>query len=59
MIRVLVTDGIDKNASASLQEAGFEVVEEHYESEELKEKVKEFDAIVVRSATKVPKPKQE
>lgn len=56
MIRILITDGMDKNAIAKLREAGFEVVEEHYEVEELKEKVKEFDAIVVRSATKVRKP---
>ncbi|WP_432401305.1 D-2-hydroxyacid dehydrogenase [Wukongibacter sp. M2B1] len=55
MIRILVTDGMDKSAVKSLVDAGFEVVEEFYEVEELKEKVKEFDALVVRSATKVRK----
>lgn len=56
MIRILVTDGMDKKAVKSLVNEGFEVVEEFYEIEELKDKVKEFDAIVVRSATKIRKP---
>lgn len=56
MKKILVTDGIDKNAAKELENLGFEVIEEHYEIEELKEKVKEFDAMVVRSATKVRKP---
>ncbi|MCT4564215.1 MAG: D-2-hydroxyacid dehydrogenase [Maledivibacter sp.] len=55
MIRILVTDGMDKNAVKSLEDAGFEVVQQFYDVEELKEKVKEFDAMVVRSATKVRK----
>ena len=53
MARILVTDGIEKKASESLNQKGFEVVEKFYELEDLKEAVKEFDAIVVRSATKV------
>lgn len=56
MVRILVCDGMDKNAIKSLVDAGFEVVDEHYEVEELKEKVKEFDAMIVRSATKVREP---
>lgn len=56
MKRILVTDGMEQSAVAALKNAGFEVVEEFYEPEVLKEKVKEFDAIVVRSATKVRKP---
>jgi len=56
MIRILVTDGMDKKAVKSLVDGGFEVIEEYYEVEELKDKVKEFDAMVVRSATKVRKP---
>lgn len=55
MKRILITDGMDKKAVKSLIDDGFEVVEEHYEVEELKQKVKEFDAMVVRSATKVRK----
>lgn len=56
MNRILVTDGMDKKAVAKLLDAGFEVVEEFYEPEVLAEKVKEFDALVVRSATKVRQP---
>lgn len=56
MYRILVTDGMDKAAVAKLVDAGFEVVEEFYEPEVLAEKVKEFDALVVRSATKVRQP---
>lgn len=55
MIKILVTDGMDKKAVKSLEDAGFEVVQQFYEVEELKDKVKEFDAIVVRSATKIRK----
>ena len=56
MVRVLASDGMDKAASAALAEAGYEVVEQFYEEEELKEKVREFDVLVVRSATKVREP---
>lgn len=56
MYKILVTDGMDKKAVATLIDAGFEVVEEFYEPEVLAEKVKEFDALVVRSATKVRQP---
>lgn len=53
MVRILASDGMDKSASAALKDAGYEVVEQFYGEEELKEKVKEFDVLVVRSATKV------
>lgn len=53
MIRVLLSDGLDKSAIEKLKNLNFEVVDEHYEGEELGEKLKEFDALVVRSATKV------
>lgn len=56
MTRILASDGMDKAAVAQLEKAGYEVVEQFYEPEELKEKVKEFDALVVRSATKVREP---
>ncbi len=56
MARILVADGMEKSGILALQNAGFEIVEEYYEPEVLKEKIKEFDAIVVRSATKVRKP---
>ncbi len=56
MFRVLITDGMEKSGVESLKTAGFEVVEQHYEPEALGEKLKEFDALVVRSATKVREP---
>ena len=56
MYRVLATDGMAKGAVAKLREKGFEVVEEFYEPDVLAEKVKEFDVLVVRSATKVRVP---
>lgn len=56
MVRILATDGMDKSAIEKLQAKGFEVVKQFYEPEELKQKVKEFDCLVVRSATKVRVP---
>lgn len=55
-IRVLASDGMDKAGVAKLQELGYEVVEQFYEPEELAKQVKEFDVLVVRSATKVRAP---
>jgi D-3-phosphoglycerate dehydrogenase len=52
-MRILVTDGMDKTAMAQLRELGHEVVEQFYESDALGAALKEFDACVVRSKTKV------
>lgn len=56
MVRVLIADGMEKTAVDSLKTAGFEVVEQHYEPEELGAELQKFDAIVVRSATKLRQP---
>ena len=56
MIRILASDGMDKSGVAALTAAGFEVVQQFYEPEDLKEQVKNFDVLVVRSATKVREP---
>ncbi|AKA71186.1 D-2-hydroxyacid dehydrogenase [Clostridium scatologenes] len=56
MIKILVCDGMEKDAIEKLKNDGFEVVDKHYEEDELKEKVKDFDVMVVRSATKARKP---
>jgi D-3-phosphoglycerate dehydrogenase len=56
MIRVLVTDGMEKSGIDELRAKGFEVVEKFYPAEELGEALKDFDVLVVRSATKVRKP---
>ena len=56
MYRILSTDGIAKSAAQALKSLGYELVEEFYEPDVLAEKVKEFDALIVRSATKVRAP---
>lgn len=55
-MRILASDGIEKNAAATLATQGHEIVQQFYEPEELAEQVKNFDVLVVRSATKVRKP---
>ena len=52
-MRILVTDGMDKSAIAALQANGHEVVEQYYEPDQLGAALREFDAVVVRSKTKV------
>ncbi|WML36471.1 D-2-hydroxyacid dehydrogenase [Clostridium sp. OS1-26] len=56
MIKILVCDGMEKEAIKKLIDDGFEVVDKHYEEEELKENIRDFDVMIVRSATKVRKP---
>ena len=52
-MRILVTDGMDKTAIAALREQGHEVVEQFYEPDQLGAALRDFDAVVVRSKTKV------
>ncbi len=54
-MKVLVSDGIEKIGADMMREAGLEVVEQKMSPEELLEKIGEFEAIIVRSATKVTK----
>ena len=54
-MKVLVSDGIEKIGSDMLKAAGFEVVEQKMTPEELLAQIENFDAIMVRSATKVTK----
>ncbi len=56
MIRILATDGMEKGAVKTLEDLGCEVVQQFYEPDALCEQVKEFDVLVVRSATKVREP---
>lgn len=53
MIRVLTNDGLQEAAIKSLKDAGVEVINTYIEKDKLGEALKEFDALVVRSATKV------
>ena len=56
MLKILATDGLDKSAIKELEALGHEVHEQFYEPEELKEALKNYDVVVVRSATKVREP---
>lgn len=53
MIRVLANDGLQQGAINKLKLAGIEVVNNHYDKDKLKEEIKKFDALVIRSVTKV------
>ena len=52
-MRILANDGIDAAGKRLLEEAGFEVDTNHIPQEELVDKLNSYDAITVRSATKV------
>ena len=56
MIKILASDGIEASAAKALEAAGYEVVQQFYPPEELAEQVKNYDVLVVRSATKVRAP---
>lgn len=55
MIKILANDKIDDQSIQALRDLDIEVIEEHYDPEELKEKIKDVDGVIVRSATKVTK----
>jgi D-3-phosphoglycerate dehydrogenase / 2-oxoglutarate reductase len=55
MANILITDGIERNAACYLIDKGYELVEQYYPADELKEIIKDFDAVVIRSATKITK----
>lgn len=56
MIKILASDGMDKSAVAALEAKGCVVDQQFYDPEALKEAVKQYDVLVVRSATKVRVP---
>jgi D-3-phosphoglycerate dehydrogenase len=55
MIKILANDGIDANGKKILEDAGFTVITEKIAQENLLTELNNFDAILVRSATKVRK----
>lgn len=55
MIRVLTNDGLETASIDALENLGVEVVNKHIEQEALGKSLKEFDAVVIRSATKLTK----
>ena len=52
-MRILANDGIDAAGKALLENAGFEVVTTKIEQGDLAASISEYDALIVRSATKV------
>ena len=55
-IRILVTDGMDAAAVEKLRNDGYEIVEKYYEADELGTALKDFDCVIIRSATKIKEP---
>ena len=55
MIRILANDGIDPIGKQLLEQAGFTVDTDNVPQDQLSEALKNYDAITVRSATKVRK----
>lgn len=53
LMRVLVTDGMDADAMETLRGDGYEVVEQFYEPDRLGAALRDFDAVIIRSATKI------
>ncbi|MEN8079043.1 D-2-hydroxyacid dehydrogenase [Clostridioides difficile] len=53
MVRILTNDGLQQGAINKLTSLGFEVVNKHYDKDVLGTTLKEFDILVIRSATKV------
>jgi D-3-phosphoglycerate dehydrogenase len=52
-MRILITDGIERTGADILLKAGFELTEKTLNAQELVEAIGAYDAIIVRSATKV------
>ena len=56
MIKILASDGMEKSAIAALEAKGCQVDVQFYDPDALCEAVKSYDALIVRSATKVREP---
>ncbi|HWP21706.1 MAG TPA: D-2-hydroxyacid dehydrogenase [Candidatus Cryosericum sp.] len=56
MIKILASDGMEKSAVAALEAKGCHVDVQFYDPDALCEAVKDYDALIVRSATKVREP---
>ena len=52
-MKILITDGIEQFVIEALLQQGHTVECTHYPPEELGGKLKEFDAVIIRSATKI------
>ena len=54
-MKILITDGISKYGQEILSKAGIDFDIKHYELEELIKVIPEYEGILIRSATKVPR----
>jgi len=54
-MKILITDGMSKEGIEILSNAGFEITNQKFTPEELLQVIPNYDAILVRSATKVTK----
>lgn len=54
-MKILINDPISDKGAKILEEKGFELTRHHYGQEELREVIPNYDAIIVRSATKITK----
>lgn len=52
-MKILVTDGIDKAAKDQLESYGHAVIEHSYAPEQLGTALRQFDAVIIRSATQI------
>lgn len=55
MIKILANDGLEADGKMLLEEAGYQVDTHHIPQDKLKELLPDFDAVIVRSATKIRK----
>lgn len=55
MTKILANDGIADNGKKILEDAGFEVHTDKIDQDQLKDKLKDYTAIIVRSGTKINK----
>ena len=56
MNRILANDGMEASAREALEQSGYEVHTNKIPQEELISRINDYDALTVRSATKVRKP---
>lgn len=54
-MKILVTDGMDKAARAKLVELGHTVTDQFFEPDQLGKALRDFDAVIIRSKTKIRK----
>ena len=54
-MKILISDGLSNNGQKILEDSGLDFHIEHYDLENLIKEIPNYDGIIVRSATKVPK----